>query len=180
MKKVASKYASALFELALDQKLEDQFKEDIHFIKDIISTHPELIDVLSKIQFTKTQKKELINDVFKPYVHSFTINLLYLLVDKNRTMVLHHFVEEYIHLHNQHFNIVEAIAYSVSPLTKEEIKELESSLSLKQKQTVSIINRIDPTLISGIKIRFDDKVIDGSMKSRIQNLRSVLREGRSI
>ena len=180
MKKVASKYASALFELALDQKLEDQFKEDIHFIKDIISTHPELIDVLSKIQFTKNQKKELINDVFKPYVHSFTINLLYLLVDKNRTMVLHHFVEEYIHLHNQHFNIVEAIAYSVSPLTKEEIKELESSLSLKQKQTVSIINRIDPTLISGIKIRFDDKVIDGSMKSRIENLRSVLREGRSI
>ena len=180
MKKVASKYASALFELALDQKLEDQFKEDIHFIKDIISTHPELIDVLSKIQFTKAQKKELINDVFKPYVHSFTINLLYLLVDKNRTVVLRHFVEEYIHLHNQHFNIVEAIAYSVSPLTKEEIKELESSLSLKQKQTVSIINRIDPTLISGIKIRFDDKVIDGSMKSRIENLRSVLREGRSI
>ena len=68
----------------------------------------------------------------------------------------------------------------ISPLTKEEIKELESSLSLKQKQTVSIINRIDPTLISGIKIRFDDKVIDGSMKSRIENLRSVLREGRSI
>ena len=60
------------------------------------------------------------------------------------------------------------------------IKELEDSLSLKQKQTVSIINRIDPTLISGIKIRFEDKVIDGSMKSRIQNLRSVLREGRSI
>ena len=180
MKKVASKYAAALFELALDQKLEDQFKKDIHFIKDIISTHPELIEVLSKIQFTKDQKKSLINDVFKPYVHTFTLNLLFLLIDKNRAIVLNHFVEEYLHLHNQHFNIVEAIAYSVNPLTKEEIKELESSLSLKQKQTVSIINRIDPTLISGIKIRFDDKVIDGSMKSRIENLRSVLREGRSI
>jgi len=180
MKKVASKYAAALFELALDQKLEDRFIQDIHFIKDIISTHPELIDVLSKIQFSKDQKKELVNDVFKPYVHPFTINLLFLLIDKNRAMILHHFVEEYLHLHNQHFNIVEAIAYSVTPLTKEEIKELESSLSLKQNQTVSIINRIDPTLISGIKIRFDDKVIDGSMKSRIENLRSVLREGRSI
>jgi F-type H+-transporting ATPase subunit delta len=105
---------------------------------------------------------------------------MFLLIDKNRAMVLDHFVEEYLHLHNQHSNIVEAIAYSVTPLTKEEIKELESSLSLKQNQTVSIINRIDPTLISGIKIRFDDKVIDGSMKSRIENLRSVLREGRSI
>jgi len=180
MKKVASKYASALFELALDQKLESRFIEDIHFVKDIISTHPDLIDVLSKIQFSKEQKKELINDVFKPYVHTYTLNLLFLLIDKNRAIVLHHFVEEYLHLHNQHFNIVEAIAYSVSPLTKEEIKELEASLSLKQKQTVSITNRIDSTLISGIKIRFNDKVIDGSMKSRIENLRSVLREGRSI
>lgn len=180
MKKVASKYASALFELALDQKLENRFIDDIHFIKDIISTHPDLIDVLSKIQFSKEQKKELVNDVFKPYLHTFTLNLLFLLIDKNRAMVLHHFVEEYLHLHNHHFNIIEAIAYSVNPLTKGEIKELESSLSLKQKQTVSIINRIDPTLISGIKIRFDDKVIDGSMKSRIENLRSVLREGRSI
>ena len=57
MKKVASKYASALFELALEQKLESRFIEDIHFIKDIISTHPELIDVLSRIQFSKEQKK---------------------------------------------------------------------------------------------------------------------------
>ena len=42
MKKVASKYASALFELALDQKLEERFIEDIHFIKDIISTYYKL------------------------------------------------------------------------------------------------------------------------------------------
>lgn len=180
MKKVASKYASALFELALDQKLESRFIEDIHFIENIISTHPDLIDVLSRIQFSKEQKKALVNDVFKPYIHSYTLNLMFLLIDKNRAMVLHHLVKEYLHLHNQHFNIVEAIAYTVTPLNKEEIKELETSLSLKNNQTVSIINRIDPTLISGIKIRYEDKVIDGSMKSRIENLRSVLREGRSI
>ncbi len=180
MKKVASKYASALFELALDQKLEERFIEDIHFIKDIISTHPELIDVLSRIQFSKEQKKELVNDVFRAYLHPFTMNLLFILIDKNRAMVLNHFISEYTHLHNQHFNIVEAIAYSVTPLTKDEIKELEASLSQKNNQTVSIINRIDPTLISGIKVRYEDKVIDGSMKSRIENLRSVLREGRSI
>lgn len=180
MKKVASKYASALFELALDQKLEDRFLSDIRFIEDIITTHPELIEVLSKIQFSKVQKKSLIKDIFTQYVHPFTLNLLLLLIDKNRSMILKYFVGEYHHLHNNHFRIIEAIAYSVTPLTKEEILSLEQSLSEKEKQTVSVINRIDPTLISGIKVRFEDKVIDGSMKSRIENLRSVLREGRSI
>lgn len=179
MKKVASKYAAALFELALDQKLEEPILKDIRFIEDIITTHPELIDVLSKIQFTKTQKKELINDVFRQYLNTYTLNLLFILVEKNRSMILKYFVSEYLHLHNKHFNIVEAIAYSVTPMTKEEIKALELSLSEKQNQSVSVINRIDPTLISGIKVRYDDKVIDGSMKSRIENLRTVLREGRS-
>jgi F-type H+-transporting ATPase subunit delta len=179
MKKVASKYAAALFELALDQKLEEPILKDVRFIEDIIITHPELITVLSKIQFTKTQKKELINDVFRQYLNPYTLNLLFILVDKNRSMILEYFVSEYLHLHNKHFKIVEAIAYSVTPMTKEEIKALEQSLSEKQNQSVSVINRIDPTLISGIKVRYDDKVIDGSMKSRIENLRTVLREGRS-
>jgi F-type H+-transporting ATPase subunit delta len=179
MKKVASKYAAALFELALDQKLEEPILKDVRFIEDIITTHPELIDVLSKIQFTKTQKKELINDVFRQYLNTYTLNLLFILVEKNRSMILKYFVSEYLHLHNKHFKIVEAIAYSVTPMTKEEIKALELSLSEKQNQSVSVINRIDPTLISGIKVRYDDKVIDGSMKSRIENLRTVLREGRS-
>lgn len=180
MKKVASKYAAALFELALDQKLEEAILRDIHFVEEIISTHPELIDVLSKIQFTKTEKKELIKEIFSQYINPYTLNLLYILVDKNRSIVLNHFVREYIHLHNKHFKIIEAIAYSVTPMTKEEIKELELSLAAKQNQTVSVINRIDPTLISGIKLSYEDKVIDGSMKSRIENLRTVLREGRSI
>ena len=180
MKKVASKYASALFELALDQKLEERFLSDVQFIDSIITTHPEIIDILSKMQFSKIQKKELITDIFSKYIHSYTLNLLYILVDKNRTMVLNHLVNEYRHLHNKHFEIIEAIAYSVTPLTKEEISSLEKSLSEKQSKSVSVINRIDPTLISGIKVRYDDKVIDGSMKSRIENLRTVLREGRSI
>ena len=45
MKKVASKYASALFELALDQKLEERFLSDVQFIDRIITTHAEIIDI---------------------------------------------------------------------------------------------------------------------------------------
>lgn len=179
MKRVASKYAEALFELALDQKLEETILIDIRFIEEIFTTHPELINILSKIQFTKSQKKDLIKDVFSQYINPFTQNLLFILVDKNRSSILNHFVREYLHLHNKHFRIIEAIAYSVTPMTKDEIKALESSLSAKQNQTVSVLNRIDPTLISGIKVRYEDKVIDGSMKYRIESLRTVLREGRS-
>jgi len=163
MEKVASKYATAFFNLAVEKKCESRFLSDIKAIDEIIFNHPELIDVLKKIQFSKIQKKSLINDIFLSHLDSYSMNLLYLLVDKNRISIIQDLVKEYYHLHNNHFNIIEAIAYSVTPLTKEEIKSLEQSLSEKENQTVSVINRIDPTLISGIKVRFDNRVIDGSM-----------------
>jgi F-type H+-transporting ATPase subunit delta len=179
MEKVASKYATAFFDLAVEKKCEDRFLKDVKIIEEILINHPELVTVLKKIQFTKDQKKSLINDIFLKQLDVYTMNLFYLLIDKNRISIILDFTKEYYHLHNKHFNIIEATAFTVTPLTKEEIQSLEQSLSEKENQTVSVINRIDPTLISGIKVRFEDKVIDGSMKSRIENLRSVLREGRS-
>ena len=179
MKKVASKYAVAVFELAQEQKLEEQFYREMHQIDAILTTHPEIIQLLNKTQFTKQQKKDLIKDIFGKVVHPFLLNTFYLLVDKNRSLIIPHLTKEYRHIHNQSFKILEAIAYSVSPLSDKELSELEENLSNREKQRVSLVNRIDPTLISGIKIRFEDKVIDGSMKARIENMRAVLREGRS-
>lgn len=179
MKKVASKYAVAVFELAQEQKLEEQFYREMHQIDAILTTHPEIIQLLNKTQFTKQQKKDLIKDIFGEVVHPFLLNTFYLLVDKNRSLILPHLTKEYRHIHNQSFKILEAVAYSVSPLSDKELSELEENLSDREKQKVSLVNRIDPTLISGIKIRFEDKVIDGSMKARIENMRAVLREGRS-
>lgn len=179
MKKVASKYAAAVFELAQEQKLEEQFYREIHQIDGIITTHPEIIQLLNKTQFTKQQKKDLISDIFGKVIHPFLLNTFYLLVDKNRILILPYLTKEYRHIHNQSFKLLEAVAYSVSPLSEKEIKDLEESLSAREQQSVSLVNKIDPTLISGVKIRFDDKVIDGSMKARIENMRAVLREGRS-
>jgi F-type H+-transporting ATPase subunit delta len=112
-------------------------------------------------------------------IHPLLLITFYLLVDKNRILILPYLTKEYRHIHNQSFKIIEAVAYSVSPLSEKELSELEASLSDREKQSVSLVNKIDPTLISGIKIRFEDKVIDGSMKARIENMRAVLREGRS-
>ena len=179
MKKVASKYAAAVFELAQEQKLEEQFYREMRQIDGIITTHPEIIQLLNKTQFTKQQKKDLINDIFGKVIHPFLLNTFYLLVDKNRVLILPYLTKEYRHIHNLSFKILEAVAYSVSPLSEKELKDLEESLSAREQQSVSLVNKIDPTLISGVKIRFEDKVIDGSMKARIENMRAVLREGRS-
>jgi F-type H+-transporting ATPase subunit delta len=100
-------------------------------------------------------------------------------VDKQRQRALPYIFRAYLKLYNEHFNIIEATAYTVDPLTPEEIRTLEQELSQKEKQTVTISNRIDKSLVSGIKLSYGDKVIDGSMKGRLSQLRNSLLKERS-
>lgn len=178
MEKVASKYASALFELALEKKEDTVLLHEVKQIQTILDDHPEFVALLNKTQLDKREKKSLLLDVFKKN-HPYLQNSLLLLIDRNRALLIPQFLQAYRHHYNMHHKIIEGIAYTVTPLPKEDLRALEKELSELEHQTVELTNRLDPRLIKGIKIRFGDKILDASMKTRIENLRNTLKEGRS-
>ena len=67
--------------------------------------------------------------------------------------------------------------YSIRELSDEEIKQIETSVSKKLDTNVELTNRISKDLISGIRVVVEDVVIDGSMKYKLDNLRSELLKG---
>lgn len=178
MDKIASRYASALFDLALDQSIDEELLNHIKVIQSLLEDNPGFIALLGKSQLSKAEKKSLLNDVF-PFGHVYILNTLNILVDRHRSFLMLEVLKGYRHLYNQHHSILEGIAYTVTPLSLSELHELETNLALKENCRVELSNRLDPRLIKGIKIRFNDKVIDASMKSRLENLRESLIEGRS-
>jgi len=178
MEKIAAKYAAALFEIALEQKIEQRLLSETKQLEEQLSAQPAFLKLLSQSQINSNEKKAMLVEVF-PSFHPYLLNLLQLLVDKRRGLLMVDVMKEYRHLHNRHFHIIEAVAYTVIALTKDEIEEIEKTLSLKEGASVTLTNRLDASLISGIKIRFEDKVIDASMKTRIKDLREHLIEGRS-
>ena len=86
-------------------------------------------------------------------------------------------VADYRHLYNAKNNIAEGLVYSVRPLNVTELESLDREFSQRIKKTVRFTNKIDPTLISGIKIQLENKVMDGSMKYRISQLKTELVKG---
>lgn len=75
---------------------------------------------------------------------------------------------------NEEDGIVKGIVYSVRPLDEEEIRKITEFADKKFNRKTVLINKIDKTLISGIKLEVGDQVIDGSLKNRIDDLRSSL------
>lgn len=179
MDKVSSRYAEALLGIAIQMKRLDEFKAQAKLIARILKDNPEFTQLFEKTQISSDEKKVLLQTVFGSQVDEMIINLMCLLIDKNRIRLAETIFMDFIHLVNVNQSIEEGIVYSIRPLSDEDILQLESQLSLKHKVKVELLNRIDQSLISGLKIKFNESVIDASLSAQLEALRETLREGRS-
>ena len=74
---------------------------------------------------------------------------------------------------NQYLGIKEGILETARPFTAENVKAIEEALS-KEGQKVELKTRINESLISGFKVIFDDRVIDSSMRNKINKMNEML------
>jgi len=176
MDKTSAIYATAIFDLAESQGKEDVWHDQIESLNAAWQATPEILRFFVRTQISKTEKKELLRQSLTK-IEPMLVNALCLLVDKDRMSSFSDIARDFRHLYNEKHNINEGTVYSVRPLDKTEIETLNREFSKRNQQTVRFENRIDPTLISGIKILLDDKIMDGSMKARISNLRTELIKG---
>ncbi len=178
MSKLASRYAQALYDLSVSDKFEEQCLTELKTIKDLFEDNPGLDALLAQSQISKDEKKKLLDEVFG-WAHPYILNTLKLLVDKQRTQITVDLCKTYREFYNEAHNIIQGVAYTTIPLSDDELHALEKDISDKESKTIELINRLDPTLVKGIKIRYGDKVLDASLKARVQGLRDSLIEGRS-
>jgi ATP synthase F1 delta subunit len=179
MDKVSSRYAQALLDIAEQFNRLDEFKAQAKMISKVLKENPQFTELFEKTQISSDEKKSLIKSVFGSQVDPMLINFLCLLIDKKRSRLAENIFLDLIHLVNQKRNIEEGIVLSIRPLSELDIKALEDQLSLKHSVTVELTNKIDTSLLSGLKIKFKESVIDASLSYQLEALRETLREGRS-
>lgn len=179
MDKVSSRYAEALLDIALSTHQLMPFKAQAKALRQAFKDNPDFVDLFGKTQLSMDEKKALIKSVLSGKADPMILNLFYLMIDKHRMGLAVDVLEDFIHLVNQKLAIEEGIVYSIRPLSKEDLEALEKQLSLKHYKTVELTNKLDPSLISGLKIKFNESVIDASLSAKLEALRETLREGRS-
>ena len=168
---VTDRYALALMELAEKHDLFDKFDSDLALVKETINVNKDLHDFLEHPLIQSNDKKEAINSIFKEYVSVYILNLIKLLIDKNRIFILSLLVDHYGDLLNIKRNISTAqitTAIEIDEYTKNRLKEkLEKVFS----KTIEIKTVIDKEIIAGMIVKVGDKVIDGSIKTRFENMK---------
>jgi ATP synthase, F1 delta subunit len=173
MNSVSTKYAEALFDIAKEEDRIDVWQKQIKDVSDCFSEYPELKRIFSHVKIEESEKKQLVKELFSQ-VDKTVLNFLQLLADKNRLSNIMEITTEFNHLCNLHNNIEEGIVYSAYPLQETEMKEITQAISKKLGKKVQLKPKIDGSLVLGIKVVVNDKVIDGSLRNRIDMLRNTL------
>ena len=175
---VAKRYGQALFDVALElNKLED-FKEEINEVAKVFEGEDKLRTIFEHPKLSKTEKKDIIDSLFKGRVSTEILNLMYIIVDKGRERYLSSISKEYTILSNEKQGIIEAKAITAHDMSDDEKNKLQEKLSSKFGKKVELTNVIDKSILGGVLVRIEDKVIDDSIKGKLEKLEKSLKDVR--
>jgi len=171
---IAHRYAQALYYSANESKISDKIKLDLSLIEDVYKSNENFVKILNSPIVENSEKKKIFSLLFKDKIDDLTLNFLFLLVDKDREAVLSIIKEEYDKLYNEANSISTLIIESVIKLSEEQINLIKEKMEKKLNVTLSTKNVINKDLIGGVRLLYNDIVIDGSVKTKLSNISGVL------
>jgi F-type H+-transporting ATPase subunit delta len=171
---VVRRYAQALFDSARKQGVVDQVEDELKTVDQTLRAVPRLARVLRAPTIPRAQKKELLQKAFGARVGQLTSRFLALAVERRRETILGEIYGEYQRLANEARNILPVQVTAAVPLTDPERAALATALSNRTGKNVTLEVDVDPEIMGGLMLRMGDTVIDGSVRSRLKQLRSRL------
>lgn len=174
---VAERYSEALYMLARENgSLHEKKAQAISLIK-IFTETKELSAFFRAVKITKQEKKEMIIRIFSSQYDIDMIHFMELLVDKDRIDDIVDILKAFEERANEALGIQKAIVYSARELDENDTERIRNSIAKKTGYTIEIQNKVDPSLIAGIKVVTDNRVIDITMKNKIDSLKESLLKG---
>jgi len=172
---LASKYATAIFEIAKDEKNLDGYDKDLGKVRAEIFAIPEAVKFFQNPLVPQQAKKDLLRRAFDKEISETVMNFLMLLVDKKRIGVFNEIYDIFTSLKNKEQGILIADVTTAFPLTKKQQDALVKKLTTLTERKIKIRPHKDESILGGLILKIGDKLIDGSAAGRLRALQTAMR-----
>jgi F-type H+-transporting ATPase subunit delta len=169
------RYADAAFEIAQRDGAFETWRRDLDAAAEM-ATEGELERVLANPAIPLDQRISVAEQVFRS-LSGPVRNLVLLLVRRNRIEQLPQVAAEFRRLDDRRNGLTHAVATSAAPLEADEVKAITARLEELTGGRVDLETAVDPSLLGGLVVRVGDRLIDGSVRGRLERLRHQLASG---
>jgi F-type H+-transporting ATPase subunit delta len=176
MASMAGRYAAALFELAKEQKQLDQVARDVAAFLAMLEVSADLVRLVrSPVISAQAQARALEAILAKAGISGFTGNFLKLIVRNRRLFAVADMLKAFQSLLARERGEVSADVASAHPLSPEQMQVLSDSLKTSIGKNVQIRTRVDPNLLGGLIVKVGSKMIDSSLRTKLNNLKVAMK-----
>ena len=170
---VARPYAKAAFEYASDAKAFDQWSRDFALATQIVAD-PRVAELIGNPGLTAADHASLVTDVAGDRLDPPFRNFVRVLAENHRLPLLPEIAAHFELLRSQVENTVDVEVISAVPLDAAQSQKLEQALDKRLRAKVRMKSSVDSSLLGGAVIRAGDLVIDGSLRGRLDRLKTEL------
>jgi F-type H+-transporting ATPase subunit delta len=175
--RVARVYAEALYRAALQQNQTREVLEELDsLVRDVFPALPDLEHFLASGAISRERKPQVIRDTLGRQASPLFLNFLLVLNDHERLGLVRPILVEYRELYNRRTGHIRVLVRSAVPLPEDQQQRLRQELHALYHREPILDIRIQPDLLGGLVLQVGDWVYDGSVRSRLNNLRNQLIE----
>ncbi len=174
---IAARYATALFELALDGKSLTTLEADVDALDAALTASADLRDVIASPIYPRDAQGAAITAVAKKMkLTALMANTLSLMATKRRLFVLPQLVAQLRAMIADEKGEVTAHVTSAKELTKAQSDQISKTLKSRFGKTVKLNTAVDESLIGGLIVKVGSKMIDTSVRSQLASLQNAMKE----
>ena len=171
---VSKVYAQALFDVALESGHLDEVEQQLKEVCQVFAENPEFYELYRAPNIAIEERKGILDQTFSGKLIPELLNFLKLLMDKHRAFYILQIGDEFQQMVETHKGIIKGVVHVTCMLADEQIKKLEAKLSASTGKQVLLTQKIDPEIIGGLVVHLGDKVIDNSLKKKLEDMKEDL------
>lgn len=172
MAKLVSKtYGEALFEIAMEQKAGARYLEEVEAVRQALAENPQFDKLLLHPGISKQEKLQVVRQVFRGRVSDEMAGFLELIVQKERYGQLQEIFQYFVEKMKEEEGIGVAYVTSAMELSQEQKSQVtERLLATTAYRTMEMHFAVKKELIGGMVIRIGDRVVDSSIRTKLDEL----------
>lgn len=171
MTELTANYANALYTLAREESILELINTQAQGVSRIFQDNPGYTAMLNTPTLDVTQKLALIDEAFGEGIHVYLLNFLKLLTEKRLADIFVECAQIIGERYDEEHGIEHVTAITASALTDTLKRKLIEKAEKITGKTIFLENRVDPSCMGGVILQFSDKQIDGSVKTKLEEMR---------
>ncbi len=172
----ARRYAEAAFQVASRDGTLDEWRSELDAAATMASD-VRVIKVLANPAIPVERRAAVLGELLGDRASPPVQNLIQLLLRRGRIEALPRVAAEFRRLDDERQGITHATAWTAATLTPDEVGALTERLERSTGRRVALDVEVDPSLLGGLIVRIGDRMIDGSVRGRLERLRNQLISG---